>query len=102
MNSRGYYCDEAGNIVDKKGKVMFHKDILEADGEIPEVFRAGLLKSDSASSLSRLMSEIERNQPEEVYNEERKSRVIVSKNSGGNSSVNSQMDDTPSNYNAMN
>lgn len=48
------------------------------------------------------MSEIERNQPEEVYNEERKTRVIVSKNSGGNSSVNSQMDDTPSNYNAMN
>jgi hypothetical protein len=40
---------------------MFNKELLEADGEIPEVFRSGLLKSDSASSLSRLMSEIERN-----------------------------------------
>lgn len=48
---------------------MFTKDILDADGEIPEVFRTGLLKSNSAaSSMSRLMSEIERNQPEEVYN----------------------------------
>ena len=65
VNPRGYFCDEAGNIVDKKGKVMFNKDILDQDGEIPEVFRAGLLKSDTASSLSRLMSEIERNQPEE-------------------------------------
>lgn len=40
---------------------MFSKDILDSDGEIPEVFRTGLLKSDTASSLSRLMSEIEKN-----------------------------------------
>ena len=42
---------------------MFDKDILDEEGEIPKVFRTGLLKSDTASSLSRLMSEIERNQP---------------------------------------
>jgi hypothetical protein len=40
---------------------MFKKDLLDLDGEIPEIFRSGMLKSDSASSLSRLMSEIERN-----------------------------------------
>lgn len=61
VNSRGYFIDESGNVMDKKGKIMFNKELLDADGEIPEVFRSGLLKSDSASSLSRLMSEIERN-----------------------------------------
>jgi len=39
------------------------KIILDDEGEIPKVFRTGLLKSDSASSLSRLMSEIEKYSP---------------------------------------
>ncbi len=38
---------------------MFEKEILDADGEIPAVFRTGLLKHDSESELSKLMSEIE-------------------------------------------
>ena len=41
---------------------MFSKELLDAEGDIPKVFRTGLLKSDTASSLSRLMSEIEKNQ----------------------------------------
>jgi hypothetical protein len=40
---------------------MFEKQILQPGGDIPEVFKTGLLRSGSASSLSRLMSEIERN-----------------------------------------
>jgi hypothetical protein len=44
---------------------MFDNSVIEPDGEIPAVFRTGLLKSDTASSLSRLMSEIEKNQPSE-------------------------------------
>lgn len=43
---------------------MFDKCVLDDDGEIPQVFRTGQLRSDTASSLSRLMSEIERNQSE--------------------------------------
>jgi len=39
--------------------------MLDHEDDIPKVFRTGLLKSDTASSLSRLMSEIERNQPSE-------------------------------------
>jgi hypothetical protein len=60
---RGYLIDQEGNVIDKNGsgKRMFEKDILDAEGEIPKVFRTGLLKSDTASSLSRLMSEIEKN-----------------------------------------
>lgn len=68
------------------------------------MFRSGLLKSDTASSLSRLMSEIERNQPEELYNNNptttgKKSKIYPGQGSGGDTSVDSMMDDTPSNYN---
>lgn len=65
VNERGYLIDRAGNVIDNRGRTMFEKDVLDQDGEIPKVFRTGLLKSDTASSLSRLMSEIERNQPSE-------------------------------------
>ena len=54
--------DEHGNVINKNGKKMFSKELLDAEGDIPKVFRTGLLKSDTASSLSRLMSEIEKNQ----------------------------------------
>ena len=60
VNVRGYLIDKNGNVVDHHGKIMFDKPVLEQDGEIPQVFRTGMLKSDTASSLSRLMSEIER------------------------------------------
>jgi hypothetical protein len=62
--------DGNGNVIDKRGKLMFDREILDAEDEIPKVFRTGLLKSDSASSLSRLMSEIEKNQPSDYENED--------------------------------
>ena len=55
-------------MIDKQGRVMFEKEILDSEGDIPKVFRTGLLKTDSGSSLSRLMSEIEKNQPSEYGN----------------------------------
>jgi hypothetical protein len=61
VNSKGYLVDKDGNVIDKKSNVVFKKKLLDNDGDIPKVFRTGLLKSDTASSLSRLMSEIERN-----------------------------------------
>jgi len=61
VNQKGYLIDGQGNVIDKNGKPMFDKDILDKEGDIPKVFRTGLLKSDTGSSLSRLMSEIERN-----------------------------------------
>ena len=50
-----------GLVRDKYGKKMFDKAILTAEGEVPKVFRMNLLKSDSTSSLSELMREIEKN-----------------------------------------
>jgi hypothetical protein len=41
--------------------MMFEKNLLDNEEDIPKVFRTGLLKSDTASSLSRLMSEIGKN-----------------------------------------
>jgi len=79
---------------------MFSREILENDGEIPEVFRAGLLRVDTGSSLSRLMSEIEKNQPVEMYAPQ--PRKVIVGSGGGNTSVESMMDDTPSNYDAAN
>jgi hypothetical protein len=57
--------DAQGNVINKNGKMMFEKILLDNEEDIPKVFRTGLLKSDTASSLSRLMSEIGKNQPSE-------------------------------------
>lgn len=86
VNQCGYLIDELGNVIDIRKKLMFEKAILEADGEIPAVFRTGLLKVDTESELSKLMSEIE-GSPSEV------------KQDDGDTSMDSQMEDTPANYN---
>ena len=98
VNSRGYLIDKAGNIVDKRGKRMFDKIVLTPEGEIPKIFRMQILKTDSGSSLSRLMDEIEKNQPSEYE------RVDEEHGEGGDgdTSVDSAMEDTPANYNIPN
>jgi len=35
VNIRGYLIDKQGNVVDHHGKIMFEKNVLEEDGEIP-------------------------------------------------------------------
>lgn len=54
VNERGYLIDKSGNVIDIKGKLMFDKNVLERDGEIPAVFRTGLLQTDTASDVSRI------------------------------------------------
>ena len=58
-----------------------------------------MLKSDTASSLSRLMSEIGKNQSSEFDQEEIENIKKKKRNHSGNNSVNSMMEDTPANYN---
>ena len=98
VNGRGYLVDRDGNIIDKRGKRMFDRNVLTPDGDIPKIFRMQILKTDSGSSLSRLMDEIEKNQPSEYE------RVVEEKDEGGDgdTSVDSQMEDTPANYNIPN
>lgn len=107
VNIKGYLIDKQGNVVDHHGKIMFEKHILEDDEEIPQVFRTGMLRSDTASSLSRLMSEIERGNQSEygrggadpAANDSAYERL---KNNDGDTSVDSKMEDTPANYNMAN
>jgi len=46
INSKGYLIDKKGNVIDQNGYVMFNKEILDSDDDIPIVFRSGLLMSD--------------------------------------------------------
>lgn len=62
VNRKGYLIDNDGNVINKFGKLVFEKILLDNDDDIPKVFRTGLLKQDTESSLSRLMSEIGHNQ----------------------------------------
>lgn len=39
---------------------MFDRTSLDQDGDLPKVFRTGLLKSETGSSLTKLMDEIEK------------------------------------------
>ena len=98
--------DREGNIINKNKKIMFPKGLLDNEQDIPKVFRTGLLKSDTASSLSRLMSEIGKNQPSEFDQEELRIQEEIARNikgqkrgNSGNTSVDSMMEDTPANYN---
>lgn len=50
-------------MINIKGKLMFDRVILDRDGEIPAVFRSGLLRNDSMSDYLRSMSEINSNDP---------------------------------------
>ena len=95
VNSRGYLIDDEGNVIDKYGKRMFDKIILTPEGEIPKIFRMQILKTDSGSSLSRLMDEIEKNQPSEY-------EPVDDEKGDGDTSVDSAMEDTPANYNIPN
>ena len=109
VNKKGYLIDKDGNVVDKKQKVMFKVKLLDNEGDIPKVFRTGLLKSDTASSLSRLMSEIERNQPSDFDKEEEHIQEEMKRNmkgraqgQAGDTSSGDEMGETPANYNAQN
>jgi hypothetical protein len=99
-NKRGYLTDPEGNVIDVYNKLIFDKNVLEPDGEIPPIFRGGQLRQDTASSISRLMSELERNHGD---NSEFNTDPNLNGTKGdGDTSVDSKMDDTPANYNVAN
>ena len=59
MNEKGYLLDKDGNVVNKRGYKVFSRVLLEEDGDIPKVFRTGILRKDTVDSFSQLMNEIE-------------------------------------------
>lgn len=95
VNNRGYLIDKQGNVIDIRGKLVFEKQVLEENGDIPQIFQINLLRSDSQSSLSRLMSEIDKEQ--KMFEVEGK---VTTQKRGHNSdtSFESMMEDSPSKY----
>ncbi len=95
-------------MIDVNGKLMFDRIVLEKDGETPAVFRSGLLRQDTASSISRLMSEIERNN----LNQSDMHTInqlysgfedhTIKRPNDSDTSLDSKMEDTPANYNFAN
>ena len=93
VNQKGYLLDAKGNMVNCNSQKVFDFAVLSTDGEIPQVFRSNLLREDTASSISRLMSEIERG----VNNQS-----ALLRQDGSDTSLDSKMADTPANYNIAN
>ena len=78
---------------------MFNKEILEPDGNIPKVYRQGLPKVKSESSLSEMMNQIEKEHTDEDLDV---NDIMNRSLNDAASSVDSRMGDTPSNYNIPN
>jgi len=58
-NEQGYLMDEAGNVLDARGYVVFKRNLLDSDGEIPKVFRSGMLRRDTQDDFEEIMKDIE-------------------------------------------
>ena len=35
----GYLIDTDGNVIDKQGKIIFKKEVLDEDGDIPKIYK---------------------------------------------------------------
>lgn len=44
VNKKGYLVDGKGNVIDRRGDMVFKGAVLDKNGEIPMVFRNGLLR----------------------------------------------------------
>lgn len=97
---------------------MFNNSVLDRDGDIPKVFRTGLLRSDTNSSLQKIISDIERGNDQSEFDHEE--RILNShmrqhatpegaegqpghkRKASGETSEGSVMGITPSDYNFLN
>jgi len=96
----GFLTDTFGNVIDTKGRVMFGKQLLSPGGDIPEIFRVNLLRSDSQSSLSRLMSDIDGHGPR--FDDSKMIQEHQRRAGASDTSFESMMEDSPSKYDQQN
>ncbi|CAI2372672.1 unnamed protein product [Moneuplotes crassus] len=125
VNSKGYYTDEEGNILDRNGNIVIESYLVAENGEIPKIFRSGLLCKESESTMITFANMSKANhqksssvkihqfhpkeiKPLKIYEEEKgEAGNAVDpnqfyKNSRKSSGDNSKMRDRPSNYNNAN
>ena len=89
-------------MVDLRGKVVFEKRLLEASGEIPEIFHSNILRTDSASSLSRFMSDMDRDQRFDASGVTAGAEPPNRHGAASDTSFESMMEDSPSKYDQQN
>jgi hypothetical protein len=115
VNAKGYLIDNEGNILDQRDHRVFDCELIDETGEIPKVFRIGLLRSDSTTSLNKFLEELEKikhnlgldeENLDSAFEEEEKLLMEDTDNgenkSHATSENNSAMGDQPSNYNIAN
>jgi len=85
-------------VIDFNGNLVFDKAILGSDGEIPAVFRTGLLKEETVSNMEDLMDQVEK----QVVSGTDDNRKTHRPREEGETSMDSKMEDTPANYNQAN
>ena len=39
VNPMGYLIDTDGNVIDKQGEIIFKKEVLDEDGDIPKIYK---------------------------------------------------------------
>lgn len=104
VNKKGYLVDERGNIIDIFGNKVLDKCVLTGD-DIPPVFSTEGFFTHRDESMTELMAEIEKaNHSRDLLEEPTRDGVgdptYLQKE--GETSMDSQMEDTPANYNAVN
>ena len=57
VNKSGYLCDASGNVIDTRGRLMFEKVVLEANGQLPPVFLDGTLPCDTVEDRLSVLDE---------------------------------------------
>lgn len=55
--------DQDGNVVDVRGRIVFDKVVLEKNGDIPPVFRTGVLKENTVDNVDDLITDFEKTMP---------------------------------------
>jgi hypothetical protein len=102
VNSRGYLIDIDGNVITQNGTLIFKKDEIDSDDEIPAPF-CFELKKKSLFKIEQLgnynQSQKKKKLEDKEDDIEREYRKLREKNASNRSSVDSLMGETPNKYN---
>lgn len=106
VNSNGYLVDNEGNVITKRGVLVFRVDELDSDGEIPAPF-CFEKKMENLFKIEGIKAITNKTQKKNIIDNdeevEREYRLLKEKNASLNqSSVDSLIGETPSKYNKKN
>lgn len=120
VNQKGYNIDDQGNIIDKHGNIVIQKYLISESGEIPKVFRLGMVNSSVRTSLeftngvelkhkksgSVNVTDFHPKQEDMISRyqtiDEEEEKTIVKDEVVSKAGENKKMRDKPSNYNGKN